>query len=100
MGPTPCRKAIINLLPTAPRLETDFEHSMHKTYTDCYHADGFVGGHWTYAINSNDTDAPLSESVGGHWINEKDRKIACYYLGWETMQVRLIEKRGPPVRTS
>lgn len=41
--------------------------SLHKTFTDCYFAPGFVGGHWATAIN--------------------DDKRHYYYLGFETREV-------------
>lgn len=41
--------------------------SLHKTFTDCYHAPGFTGGYWGTATNDN--------------------KMNYYYLGWETREV-------------
>ena len=41
--------------------------SLHKTFTNCYYAAGFVGGYWATALNN-------------------DRKN-YYYLGWETREV-------------
>jgi len=41
--------------------------SLHKTFTDCYYASGFVGGYWATALN--------------------DDKRHYYYLGWETREL-------------
>ena len=60
---------------------------MHKTYTDCYRMKGFVGGEWAYALNTNDTNGALTDEAREKWINEKERSLACYYLGWESIEV-------------
>ncbi|KAJ4482098.1 hypothetical protein J3R30DRAFT_3656233 [Lentinula aciculospora] len=39
--------------------------SLHKTFTDCYHAHGFTGGNWGIATNSND-------------------RVCLYVIGWES----------------
>ncbi|KAF8961733.1 hypothetical protein BDZ97DRAFT_1827730 [Flammula alnicola] len=62
---------------TAPICELCYVHitpptslvadSLHKTFTDCYLAPGFVGGYWSTALN--------------------DDKMNYYYLGWETREV-------------
>jgi hypothetical protein len=62
---------------------------MHKTYTDCYRMQGFVGGEWTYALNTNDTNGVLVNEVRNKWLEEKERSLACYYLGWESIEVRI-----------
>jgi hypothetical protein len=49
--------------------------------------DGFVGGHWAYALNSNNTNGLLVHQVEGRWVEEKERRLACYYLGWESIEV-------------
>lgn len=81
-------QAIINLSPSAPRSNTDFQQSMHKTYTDCYRMRGFVGGNWAYAINTNDTSGTvLTDGTGNRQLSEIERKLACYYLGWQSVEV-------------
>lgn len=85
-------KAIINLSPAAPQSNADFKHSMHKTYTDCYRMQGFVGGDWAYAVNTNDTSGVLIESVRNQWVQEEERRLACYYLGWESIEVCLLPR--------
>ncbi|KAE9367069.1 hypothetical protein N431DRAFT_418172 [Stipitochalara longipes BDJ] len=81
-----CEFAIINLSPNAPKSDADFKNSMHKTYTDCYRMHGFVGGDWAYALNTNDTSGILADEVRNEWIGEKERRLACYYLGWESIE--------------
>ncbi|KAF4634106.1 hypothetical protein G7Y89_g4006 [Cudoniella acicularis] len=83
-----CEFAIINLSSDAPKSNADFKHSMHKTYTDCYRMQGFVGGDWAYAVNTNDTNGGLvdDEVVRNQWVEEKERRLACYYLGWESIE--------------
>ena len=41
--------------------------SLHKTFTDCYFAEGFAGGYWATALN--------------------DENMNYYYLGWSTREV-------------
>ncbi|PMD33623.1 hypothetical protein L207DRAFT_142509 [Hyaloscypha variabilis F] len=81
-----CEFAIINLTPNAPKSNADFKYSMHKTYTDCYRMQGFVGGEWAYALNTNDTNGVLVNEVRNKWLEEKERSLACYYLGWESIE--------------
>ncbi|KAF7310456.1 Glycoside hydrolase family 5 protein [Mycena chlorophos] len=42
-------------------------HSLEKTFTDCYFADGFGGGSWSVAQN--------------------DDRLYFYYLGWESREL-------------
>jgi hypothetical protein len=83
-------QAIISLSPTAPLQDADLKNSMHKTYTDCYFAEGFSGGNWAYAVNTNNIDELLSEDAGEKVIPEEDRRLAAYPLGWESTEVCLI----------
>jgi hypothetical protein len=82
-------KAIINLVPNAPRSEPEFEASMEKTFTDCYFAPGFTGGAWAYASNSNDSsgESNTSSETTMNLLGEKERRLAYYCLGWESLQV-------------
>lgn len=59
---------------------------MNKTYTDCYRAEGFVGGEWAYATNTNGTDGVLVDLESPE-LPETERRLACYYLGWESVSV-------------
>lgn len=80
-------KAIINLSSKAPLSNAELKHSMHKTFTDTYHAEGFIGGHWAYALNTNNIDELLIDPVKEKVIKEDERRLACYYLGWESIEV-------------
>lgn len=84
-------KAIINLTPNAPRLDADFEHSMHKTFTDCYFAKGFTGGGWGYGLNSNESEGQeiIVGSAEGSLLQEKERTMAYYIIGWNSIAVCL-----------
>jgi hypothetical protein len=68
---------------------------MHKTYTDCYSAKGFSGGNWAYAVNSNDVDELLSEAVDERLIQEVERRLAVYPLGWKSVEVCFIHLISP-----
>jgi hypothetical protein len=83
---------MINLSPTAPQSDADFKHSMHKAYTDCYRMQGFVGGYWAYAVNTNNTSGVMVEYVRKQWVQEEERRLAGYYLGWESIEVRLFSR--------
>lgn len=50
--------------------------------------EGFTGGEWAYATNTNDTSGVLIDSVEDQLLKEKERRLACYYLGWESIKVR------------
>jgi hypothetical protein len=80
-------QAFINLLPTAPLSNPDLKHSMHKTYTDCYLAEGFLGGSWEYAVNTNNTDDLFKDPAEEQVIKEAERRLACYPLGWGSIEV-------------
>ena len=61
---------------------------MHKTDTDCYGMDGFTGGDWTYARNTNDTSGVTIDNIAlAPSAREEERRLACYYLGWESVEV-------------
>ena len=88
-------QAIIKLSPAAPLQSLDLKQSMHKTYTDCYSAEGFSGGNWAYAVNSNDVDELLSEAVDERLIPEGEGRLAVYPLGWESVEVFFIDLISP-----
>lgn len=61
---------------------------MHKTYTDCYKMQGFVGGEWAYSLNANHPDGvPLSDITNA--LEQDERRLALYFLGWESIEVCL-----------
>lgn len=60
---------------------------MHKTYTDAFKLQGFVGGDWAYAINTNESSgAPCGTTTDGA-VQEGARRLGVYYLGWESIEV-------------
>jgi hypothetical protein len=80
-------QAFINLSSTAPLQNTDLKHSMHKTFTDCYFQPGFTGGSWAYSMNTNNTEELFEERASDLVIPAEQRRLACYYLGWESIDV-------------
>ncbi len=64
-----------------PALQT----SMHKTYADTSKLLGYTGGHWAYALNTNDT-AGVPLGVDGE-VPERERRLGVYILGWESIEV-------------
>jgi hypothetical protein len=61
---------------------------MHKTFTDCYMAEGFTGGSWAYALNSNDAKGDIVDSSDLEVMAEDKRRLAFYPLGWKSLEVR------------
>lgn len=62
---------------------------MHKTYTDCYKMQGFVGGQWAYSLNSNHPDGVALSDITTT-LAQDDRRLALYFLGWESIEVCLF----------
>ena len=60
---------------------------MNKTYTDTYKINGFNGGHWQYAIDTNESYGITSRQVPGEPISEGERRLGVYCLGWESIEV-------------
>jgi len=60
-----CQLCFLHINPTVEK--GALAHSLNKTFTDCYFADGFTGGHWAIASN--------------------DDRLNYYYLGWEDRDV-------------
>jgi hypothetical protein len=70
---------------------------MHKTFTDCYFAPGFTGGSWSYALNSNDAGGVTvnaSAATDLKTLDEKERRLAIYPLGWESLEVGFEEHKS------
>lgn len=63
---------------------------MHKTYTDCYRMLGFSGGSWAYAANTNETNGPPLNFSKESIIPKEERRLAYYFLGWESAEVCLF----------
>ena len=72
----------------APMSDKSFRASTHKTYTDCYRMQGFVGGGWGYSLHTNATTG-RALGLGGEELKEDQRRLAIYLLGWESVEVRL-----------
>jgi len=87
--------AFINLSSTAPLQNADLKHSMHKTFTDCYFQAGFTGGSWAYASNTNDTEALLKAHADEELVPVEQRRLACYYLGWESIDLHQAASLTP-----
>jgi hypothetical protein len=60
---------------------------MYKTYRDTFGSLGFMGGHWAYAINTNDTNGVPYNVSPDTVVAEEDRRLGVYYLGWESTEV-------------
>jgi hypothetical protein len=80
------QQAIINLNEAAPRFDAELEKSMHKTFTDCYLAEGFTDGGWGYALNSNDADGGIMDGTKT-MHDDRNRRLAYYPLGWGSLEV-------------
>lgn len=66
---------------------------MHKTYTDVFGMRGFVGGQWSYCLNTNDsTGMPLHSEE--RTLPPAKRRLAVYPLGWESVEVRFEAHRS------
>ncbi|CAK7218072.1 hypothetical protein SBRCBS47491_003382 [Sporothrix bragantina] len=79
-----CQFATIRLQDTAPISDPMLQHSMHKTFTDCYLADdGFIDGTWAYASNTNDVSGvSWTKTETTTEVDTRDRKLGIYALGW------------------
>ena len=86
-------------IPNTPFGDPEFKKSSEKTFTDCYLMRGFVGGQWGYVLDGNDTNGvetngrdvseanALQDGIPGI-LKEEERRLAVYYLGWESTEVR------------
>lgn len=61
---------------------------MHKTYVDTYQIQGFTGGYWAYAINTNETAGVSCLPPSEETVLKARRRLGVYYLGWESIEVR------------
>ncbi|KAJ9498695.1 hypothetical protein H2202_005881 [Exophiala xenobiotica] len=83
-----CEFAFIALSSKAPLSSPELKKSMHKTYTDVFGMRGFVGGQWSYCLNTNDSAGmPLSMSGEEHTLPLAKRRVAVYPLGWESVEL-------------
>lgn len=75
-----------------PVTDAAFIKSSHKTYTDCYRGDGFVGGDWGWGSTANSSSGlPVSEEQPPV-LPVSERRLAIYILGWESENVRLFQR--------
>ncbi|RSL69358.1 hypothetical protein CEP53_002244 [Fusarium sp. AF-6] len=70
----------------APIYIPPLKTSMHKTFTDCYQMQGFVGGDWGYAANTNSTGGGDVGLVQGR-LQDEHRRLAIYFFGWESVEL-------------
>lgn len=64
------------------------QKSMHKTYADTYQIQGFTGGYWSYAMNTNEAAGVSCLTPGKEAVPKAHRRLGVYYLGWESIEVR------------
>ena len=83
-------QAFIRLSPEAPMSDLALRTSIHKTYTDCYKMQGFIGGQWAYSLNANHPDGVALSNR--NVLDSDDKRLALYFLGWESIEVRLPSK--------
>ncbi|KAJ4180903.1 hypothetical protein NW755_011438 [Fusarium falciforme] len=81
-----CEVVAMRMKPDAALSVPPLEISMHKTYTDCYQMQGFVGGDWGYAVNTNSTGGGDVDLAEGRLEGEQ-RRLAIYFLGWESVEL-------------
>ncbi|KAH6891477.1 hypothetical protein B0T10DRAFT_560719 [Thelonectria olida] len=81
-----CEFACIRLADTAPLSDAALQKSMHKTYTDTYMIEGFTGGYWGYAANTNESRGASLSAEPQPPIPEGERRLGVYYLGWESIE--------------
>lgn len=62
---------------------------MHKTFVDTYQIQGFTGGYWAYATNTNETAGVSCLTPGEETVPKAHRRLGVYYLGWESIEVSL-----------
>ncbi|KAH8128145.1 hypothetical protein ACSS6W_011058 [Trichoderma asperelloides] len=82
-----CEFACIRLKDDAPLENEALQKSMHKTYSDTYQIQGFTGGHWAYAINTNETAGVSCFAPCEEIVPKANRKLGVYYLGWDSIEL-------------
>lgn len=81
-------QAYIRLSDDAPLSDPALKASMHKTYTDAFKTQGFTGGQWAYAINTNESSGVPCSVATDELVSEGRKRLGIYYLGWESIEVR------------
>ncbi|KAM0453084.1 hypothetical protein ACHAPV_009199 [Trichoderma viride] len=82
-----CEFACIRLKDDAPLEDQALQKSMHKTYVDTYQIQGFTGGYWAYAINTNETAGVSCLPPSEETVLKARRRLGVYYLGWESIEL-------------
>ncbi|KAL7893356.1 hypothetical protein HDV63DRAFT_387812 [Trichoderma sp. SZMC 28014] len=82
-----CEFACIRLKDDAPLENEALQKSMHKTFVDTYQIQGFTGGYWAYATNTNETAGVSCLTPGEETVPKAHRRLGVYYLGWESIEL-------------
>ncbi|UKZ81547.1 hypothetical protein TrVFT333_009319 [Trichoderma virens FT-333] len=82
-----CEFACIRLRDDAPLEDEPLQKSMHKTYSDTYQIQGFTGGYWAYATNTNETAGVPCSSPAPETVPKSQRRLGVYYLGWDSIEL-------------
>ncbi|KAL7934751.1 hypothetical protein V8C35DRAFT_301748 [Trichoderma chlorosporum] len=82
-----CEFACIRLRDDVLLEDEALQKSMHKTFTDTYQILGFTGGHWSYAINTNETTGVPCSSSAPKIVQKSNRRLGVYYLGWDSIEL-------------
>ncbi|KAL7803300.1 hypothetical protein V8C44DRAFT_344575 [Trichoderma aethiopicum] len=82
-----CEFACIRLRDDAPLENEALQVSMHKTYSDTYQIQGFTGGYWAYATNTNETAGVPCSAPKQETVPKSQRRLAVYYLGWDSIEL-------------
>ncbi|KAL7947627.1 hypothetical protein V8C42DRAFT_290311 [Trichoderma barbatum] len=82
-----CEFACIRLRDDAPLEDEALQKSMHKTFSDTYQIQGFTGGYWAYASNTNETAGAPCSNRAAEAIPKPHRRLGVYYLGWDSIEL-------------
>ncbi|KAI5459013.1 hypothetical protein BGZ63DRAFT_415688 [Mariannaea sp. PMI_226] len=81
-----CEFACIRLSDNAPLSDSSLQSSMHKTYSDTFKIQGFTGGYWAYASNTNNSSGLPLQTASLQRVPETERRLGVYLLGWESIE--------------
>lgn len=85
----------MRLSENAPLSDDHLRASTHKTYTDCYRMRGFLGGDWGYSLDTNEVNGrALTGAEHRPSLEQDQRRLAIYFLGWESIEVCLNSSFG------
>ncbi|KAL6872167.1 hypothetical protein J3F83DRAFT_734022 [Trichoderma novae-zelandiae] len=79
--------ACVRLRDDAPLENEALQTSMHKTYSDTYQIQGFTGGYWAYATNTNETAGVPCSAPTEEIVSRSQRRLAVYYLRWNSIEL-------------